>query len=350
MYKLEIKLKQHTPIIHFQHDQEGATLRATELKPKLDRYLLKKIGKEEILANNWAKKHSNGSISLTYKVSMLCFDQKDVSIRTRWDDNRRNRETGENERKVKANSYPMILANMDWKDSEDEIKNLALAENCTMNVFSFHRDLLRKIEENIAYFFAETNFGNRQNKGFGSFYVSPQSKYGYKPIEEAFFYANKSIVCWKFKKTDNEGIKNEYKRLFGQIDVIYRLLKSGYNFPDLPRQGRRLDMSAEKGKFHIYQPGFLKLYFLSQKIGSEKRAIKEELLWPAIDKDPNLRKNYYIRALLGITDGHDHRGEWDRDRNRLIRRGKIKIENNSIDRFKSPITFKVIDGFIYMVF
>lgn len=30
-----------TPMIHFQHDQKGATLRATEVKPKLDRYLLK---------------------------------------------------------------------------------------------------------------------------------------------------------------------------------------------------------------------------------------------------------------------------------------------------------------------
>lgn len=31
--ELIVKLKQHTPIIHFQWDQKGATLRATELKP-----------------------------------------------------------------------------------------------------------------------------------------------------------------------------------------------------------------------------------------------------------------------------------------------------------------------------
>ncbi len=37
--ELIVKLKQHTPIIHFQWDQAGATLRATELKPKLDRYI-----------------------------------------------------------------------------------------------------------------------------------------------------------------------------------------------------------------------------------------------------------------------------------------------------------------------
>ena len=30
MYKPEFTLKQHTPIIHFQHDQEGATIREYE--------------------------------------------------------------------------------------------------------------------------------------------------------------------------------------------------------------------------------------------------------------------------------------------------------------------------------
>ena len=49
MYKLSFTLKQHTPIIHFQHEQEGATLRATEVKPKLDRFIIDKLkqdGKE----------------------------------------------------------------------------------------------------------------------------------------------------------------------------------------------------------------------------------------------------------------------------------------------------------------
>ena len=39
-FKVEFTLKQHTPIIHFQSNQTGATLRATELKPKFDRFLL----------------------------------------------------------------------------------------------------------------------------------------------------------------------------------------------------------------------------------------------------------------------------------------------------------------------
>ena len=40
-FKISFTLKQHTPIIHFQANQSGATLRATELKPKFDKFLKK---------------------------------------------------------------------------------------------------------------------------------------------------------------------------------------------------------------------------------------------------------------------------------------------------------------------
>ena len=43
MPKLTVKLKQHTPLIHFQAEQDGATLRATELKPKLDKFLVEHV-------------------------------------------------------------------------------------------------------------------------------------------------------------------------------------------------------------------------------------------------------------------------------------------------------------------
>lgn len=39
MAKLKIGLKQHTPLIHFQSEQPGAILRATEVKSKLDKFL-----------------------------------------------------------------------------------------------------------------------------------------------------------------------------------------------------------------------------------------------------------------------------------------------------------------------
>ena len=36
---IRVKLKQWTPLLHFQADQSGACLRATEVKPKQDRFV-----------------------------------------------------------------------------------------------------------------------------------------------------------------------------------------------------------------------------------------------------------------------------------------------------------------------
>ena len=44
MRKLTVILRQHTPLIHFQHYQDNATLRASEVKPQLDRFLLTQLG------------------------------------------------------------------------------------------------------------------------------------------------------------------------------------------------------------------------------------------------------------------------------------------------------------------
>lgn len=45
--KLTIQLTCQAPMIHFQHYEKGATLRASEVKPKLDEYLVKKLRKKE---------------------------------------------------------------------------------------------------------------------------------------------------------------------------------------------------------------------------------------------------------------------------------------------------------------
>ena len=44
--RLVIELIQQSPMIHFQHDEEGAALRATDVKPRLDRFLIEEYKKE----------------------------------------------------------------------------------------------------------------------------------------------------------------------------------------------------------------------------------------------------------------------------------------------------------------
>lgn len=64
-FQITFTLKQHTPIIHFQHDQEGATLRASEVKPKLDRFLYT-VANNRI--NDRMKSNKENSHALSYKI------------------------------------------------------------------------------------------------------------------------------------------------------------------------------------------------------------------------------------------------------------------------------------------
>lgn len=55
-WQKEYKLVQHTPLIHFQHSEPHACLRATEVKPKLDRFLIEQLEKDDRFGDGRWKK------------------------------------------------------------------------------------------------------------------------------------------------------------------------------------------------------------------------------------------------------------------------------------------------------
>ncbi len=123
-FKLEFKLIQHTPIIHFQSYQDGATLRATELKPKLDKFLLSKN----------SKLPKSDKDSLNYKVKITSKDNKVTDIK------------------------------------------FVTSNNLKINFFSFNSEILKAIKENFSSFLAINNFGARQKKGYGSFSIKANNE------------------------------------------------------------------------------------------------------------------------------------------------------------------------------
>lgn len=52
-YRKTFVLRQQTPMIHFQYADRGAIIRASEFKPKLDKFLVKKKGGENHMPGNW---------------------------------------------------------------------------------------------------------------------------------------------------------------------------------------------------------------------------------------------------------------------------------------------------------
>ena len=133
MKVLKITLKQHTPLIHFQHDQYGATLRASEVKPKLDKYIIKNVyhndfnsckcflksyekQNEGILLEDFNKQKA----SLNYKIDITPFNHIE-SIRLR--------QTGpDNNNNFSTETFPMLLSNMGGQEDPNKLINFSFYE------------------------------------------------------------------------------------------------------------------------------------------------------------------------------------------------------------------------------
>ncbi len=305
-FKLTFTLKQHTPLIHFQADQPGATLRASELKPKFDRFLKKYVFNNEVPMKY---KISKSKDALDYKIKVTSQVAKTyIPKRDRSNPN------------VKKGSY--------FGD------NLAIElKNIEIEFFSFNSKLLSKIKEYFVDFMLITNFGTRQNKGFGSFTV--------ETINDNKIYIN---IEEKLKKYFPIFYKKEsYSYPLEQILRDYQFLKSGINKP-------------------TYKKSLLFEYMCDRNIRWEKRMIKERLKDDFLDIFEELKYEHspvecqngqnfeykYIRGLLGVASHIEFLKT-----NPKNNKDKIKIlieeENGKIERFKSPLTFKVIDKNIYVL-
>jgi hypothetical protein len=298
MATLTIKLKQHTPIIHFQSDRTYATIRATELKPKLDKFL---IDKEPSLPVNEKR-------ALDYKVRISSIGHQPYPIPDR---------------------YPLFFGDMGEHDPQRQKKFVYSNDPVNIEFFSYNSSILTVIRNNCYEFFMKTNFGMRQSKGFGSFY-----------IESINGQANRELYPLKyhFSIKRNEAPPYLWKQLFNDISLFYNSLRAGINLPHIP----------------FYFKSMMFLYFKAKSIRWDKRSIKEEYFKRDIPSEQRLHPdsngpivwdrttstgqyNFLVKDLLGLSTAE----VWQRyDRSRPV------ISKEDIDgvikRFKSPIYFKPI--------
>jgi len=280
-FKLEFTLKQHTPIIHFQSEQKGATLRATELKPKLDRFLMEQV--EGIPF----KKNANGHNSLDYKVKIEA--------------------SGKSERTL-PNSF-LFFANNVIKEDKDK-KYMVKSQAIKIEFFSFNSDVLEAIKKYFNEFMLVSNFGARSTKGYGSFSENVNDTEAilrkYYPI--VFKVSNPNISKWE-----------------DTIDTLHKKLKAGINF-------------------RSYHKSLLFQYMCSKNLRWEKRKIKEEFPALAKGKEPidcHVKKEYrYIRAMLGLAGINEYQGK------QVV---TITHQEKTIERFSSPIIYKIIDNNVYLL-
>jgi CRISPR/Cas system CMR-associated protein Cmr1 (group 7 of RAMP superfamily) len=295
-FKVEFKLKQHTPIIHFQSDQTGATLRATELKPKLDRFLIEYVfGNEK---EQYKKLLVSGQESaLDYKVTISPDLSVPEDIETR-------------DSRGKEVKNPLFFGNMgDGKDKKFK-KNPATV---AVTFFSFKKEMITVLKEHFEAFLANTNFGTRQSKGFGSFYLS-------KPFDTTLV---------RHKVYSFTAGENNYQTA---IKDFYTLLRAGINTANF------------RG---IYAKAVIFSYAREQGFTWDKKAIKKRYMGRELQEQQHRHNGgddmplYYdsgdeklVRDLFGLSSSQ----QW------MSYRATVTKEHTAkkIARFKSPITFKPV--------
>ena len=346
------KLKAMTPLIHFQPREPDATLRATEVKPKLDKFLYecaKKDNKTELLKKNKVKKDNDENkdyVTLNYKMR--------IEAAERSNDN--SPEGIEN--------YKFYFGNIGGDTKE------AVFKNATITIISFDTELLDYIGSKISDFFIITNFGTRQSKGFGSFLVEKPTGMVPNDMEindtikkyfKDFFYA---------RATGANALQKHNHAL-----TVYTVLKNGLNLTRYDTVERRY---RARGK---YIKGFALRNFLPTDVGSDKAFMKSKIVPvsnPRGEEPTQIYTNYtFIRALLGLADHYEFRDDM-RNNGERIRNGRtnyIKYDVNyvnydgttiedakpivpidsikndeGIKRFKSPLLIKIFQGRIYFIF
>jgi hypothetical protein len=361
MYQIKFLLKQHSPIIHFQHDQKGATLRATELKPKLDRFIMERLLDKENIPYDIYEDHvsEDGKVERKFITSRMAFkraakskpnDSSNWVAMPKWKqflvgkghaehvalDYRVQVTTDAEPTKFLVASYiprfvkedalrsgyqlmdgaPYFANNEQIKKGKfDEARpGLMLPSEARVSVvFSFlNSDVGEKIKENMVSFLCATNFGTRQGKGFGCF-----------------------LPEWMDQVQFEEHLRDQ----FGQVYASPQARSLEQLFKMIEQEYKRLK-SGDRGK-----DGELRIYFNNQRPPVEWE--KPELLRALGDitrkgnRKYDQNKNHkFVRALLGLAEVYEF-PHYDNV--------KARTKNTEIDRYASPLLFKIFKGFAYLL-
>lgn len=213
MYQLKFTLKQHTPIIHFQHNQDGATLRATEVKPKLDRYIIENLSgiiKARELHPDWFVSKDHKALDYKLKLEAIGSNKLENLVNVRV-----NKDHSGIEKTIynqPIGFFGNLMKPQEFKNGK-QFKKVSFYNELSLIINSKSRDLINKIDNVIADFFFLNNFGTRQNRGFGCCEILDKS-----PNVSNYYY-------FSFENMKDDSIME----IFEKIDLFYRCLKSGLN-------------------------------------------------------------------------------------------------------------------------
>lgn len=288
-------LKGQTPLIHFQSDQLYCTLRATEVKPRLDAFL--QAHASDRIDPSWRLKRAEHRPSLKYQMHIVR-DGGTLYVDF-----------------SKTPDYPAYYGNAVGRRCL--LGNVQVTIICTIPAL---RDL---IDEYIGEFFLINNFGALKSKGFGSYIVEDRNG---TPDEIAALLKREYGVAHCYAV--------DAEKPFRVINVIRSVIKSGLNLTHIASEG-----GYERSLLFTYLHDVCGL-------GNEKAWIKQTGLVHTVDTrrhpDEPSHPPRYARALLGVTTGFRFRK--NEGGAELVR---VKSPDRTVKRHRSPLMFKVVGQTIY---
>lgn len=299
------RLLAQTPMIHFQQKHDGAALRPSEVKPKLDRYLRSLV---DNLPENWLI--SKDQPALNYRMQITAAAEHPES-----------------------NSITIDECKAYFGNQGSENPKGLVFRNCELRIICMIPALLKLIDEHIGAFFILQNFGSRQSKGLGGFLVEGRmsDELINRTLRSAcpyYFYAD-------FKK--NTLIK---ERLNHAV-VVYACLKNGFQM-------------GKNKKFY----GYVTNEFIDESIGNDQQFFRDQV----IQRKPRSYDSYlFVRAVLGMADLYPYPQK--RTAVQVVHfngtseeNGSLRIPLESIEkqagikRFRSPIQIKIFKHRMYFLF
>ncbi|MEL6676282.1 MAG: hypothetical protein AAFR61_29010 [Bacteroidota bacterium] len=342
-FKRNYRLVQHTPMIHFQHDQKGATLRASDVKPKIDRYIWEHLtarhaewaeAYQPFLSEKYfSKAGSQKKSSSGYKIHITAIPQAHY-IPTAYI---KNQDKGPVIRQVEdmfGLSRIEVIGNTPYfanvekisKEIWGEIRLAVSYKNVALSVFSPEPKVTELIGKVLPYVLANHGFGTRSSKGFGTFLVPGTER-----------QVLQRLTPYRFSVRVNENNETlAYERLFQRIDMLYKSLRSGIN------QSFRRD--------GLYFKSLIFKYFYERGIQWDKKSIKQHFYSRDLnnqqtkhgggDASPlhfSSTQKYLVRDLLGLATHQD----WLKPYGDRITK-KSSPNDKAIERFASPIWFRPV--------
>jgi len=383
-YKLEFELLQQTPLVQFQSYEDGVCLRASEVKPRLDQFIINELKKiNKVVPKDWLiKKDNKGTAqALNYKLQIISQGEIDKSDETETEIVNLTIYKKEDKIKCKHKIKGDYFANMVGSSDRAGLSNRQLEDlirerykdtiylNPHKNsqirgrIYCFDKELKKCIEDHYKEFFLFNNFGTRKSKGFGSFIVKENRN---ESIESNIKIAIDKMLAKKQNFCYLQFNQISPNEMLESIKMISMLMKSGINFAN------KIDSNTGKSVPTKTPKDYFKGLALINEINkkntiSDKAFMKKKCL----NENTNNDTYSYYRGLLGLTDGVSFRAERDNPLNKkkinIYNKEDIKInetlefENEKkdkkkkmekivkIDRFNNPILFKPIGNYLFII-